>query len=194
MSRVVVVVVVCVVSLVCQALFIVLLLGWLFVPVYLTAGVSSPGRVMMMTSVLCVGSFTNVRDFCMECAVAGDHDAPVPEEEVRRDQDKPLPLGHLAVPLHFHQDLRESSGRRRREPQRSDRMHFISSLPPSPGGYVFRSRVHPAGFRVEHLRGCHRPFVNNSLVHCYRYVWKCLSHQDVPASAAQVLPTLLFSF
>ncbi len=39
----------------------------------------------------------------------GDHHAPVPEEEVRRDQDQPLPLCYLSVPLHFHQDLSESS-------------------------------------------------------------------------------------
>lgn len=95
----------------CQALFIVLLLGWLFVPVYLTAGVSSSGcqRQHVSTSVSSTDA-SSYRDMhCVKCAVSGDHDAPVPEEEVRGDQDQPLPLRHLSVPLHFHQDLSESS-------------------------------------------------------------------------------------
>lgn len=37
-----------VVCLTCQALFIVLLLGWLFVPVYLTAGVSRSGCLTIL--------------------------------------------------------------------------------------------------------------------------------------------------
>lgn len=44
------------------------------------------------------------------------------------------------------------------------------SLLLSAGGYVCRSRVHPAGFRVEHLRGRHQPFVYHSPVHSHRYV------------------------
>ncbi len=49
----------------CQALFIVLLLGWLFVPVYLTAGVSTELQAVSLqhqhvsTSV----SFTDVMTF-----------------------------------------------------------------------------------------------------------------------------------
>lgn len=39
----------------------------------------------------------------------GDHDAAVPAEALRRDQDQHLPLRHLSLPLHFHQDLGGSS-------------------------------------------------------------------------------------
>lgn len=39
----------------------------------------------------------------------GDHDAPVLEEEVWRDQDQSLPHCYLSVPLHFHQNLSESA-------------------------------------------------------------------------------------
>ncbi len=41
--------------------------------------------------------------------MSGYHNAPVLEEEVWRDQDQSLPLHYLSVPLHFHQDLSESS-------------------------------------------------------------------------------------
>lgn len=110
----------------------------------------------------------------------GDHNAPVPEEEVRRVQDQPLPLRYLPVPLHFHQDLSESSCVRAHiQKNLVVRASFlIPSLRPPlrlpPGGYVFRSCVHPAGVRVEHLRGRHHPPVNNSVVHCHRYVCKCV--------------------
>ena len=110
----------------------------------------------------------------------GDHHAPVPEEEVWRVQDQPLPLRYLPVPLHFHQDLSESSCRtahiQREHAERAS--FFIPSLRPClrlpPGGYVFRSCVHPAGVRVEYLRGRHHPSVNNSFVHCHRYVCTCV--------------------
>ena len=55
----------------------------------------------------------------------GDHDAPVLEEEVRRDQDQPLPLRYLSVPLHFHQDLSKSSSLRTQNVQRV----FLHCLP-----------------------------------------------------------------
>lgn len=58
----------------------------------------------------------------------GDHDAAVPEEEVRRDQDQPLPLRYLSVPLHFHQDLSESSRLRKQNIQYVS--FFVPSLPP----------------------------------------------------------------
>lgn len=114
------------------------------------------------------GSFTKM------VPVLGDHDAPVPEEEVRWDQDKHLPLCHLVVPLHFHQDLSESS-RLRECNQKNIQNVFLSSYRPSslcvsPGGHVFRSCVYPAGFGLEHLCGCHRPVADNSFVHCYRCV------------------------
>lgn len=58
----------CVVSLTRQALFIVLLLGWLFVPVYLTAGVRRPGTLsftdVMTASVI---SCTDARCYEMCC-------------------------------------------------------------------------------------------------------------------------------
>lgn len=101
----------------------------------------------------------------------GDHDAPVPEEEVWRDQDQHLPLRHLSVPLHFHKDLSESSSCRKnvRSVLLCSFLHSFS-LSVSPGGHVFRSCVYPAGVRVEHLRGHHHPSLNYSLVHCYRCV------------------------
>ena len=99
----------------------------------------------------------------------GDHDATVPEEEIRRDQDQPLPLCHLSVPLHFHQDLSEFSCLRARRSEKPHVFpHSFSSLSVSVGGHVFRSCFHPAGTRVEHLRGRHHPSVNNSLIHGYR--------------------------
>lgn len=110
----------------------------------------------------------------MKCAVLGDHDAPVPEEEVWGDQDQPLPLRYLSVPLHFHQDLGESSYLGRSSQNINIQSVLLSSVPPSlcvsAGGHVFRSSVYPAGIRVEHLRCRRHPSVNYSLVHCHRCV------------------------
>lgn len=39
---------------------------------------------------------------------SGDHHAPVPEEALRRNPDQHLPLRHLPLSLHFHQDFSES--------------------------------------------------------------------------------------
>lgn len=81
----------------CQALFVVLLLGWLFVPVYLTAGVSP--------ALQCV-----CHQALHPCVLpSGDHHAPVPEEALWRNQDQHLPLRHLPLPLHFHKDFSEFS-------------------------------------------------------------------------------------
>lgn len=122
--------------------------------------------------------FCHFQYYCMKYAVLGDHNAPVPEEEVRRDQDQPLPLCYISVPLHFHQDLSESSPTVRKNTQSCFFIHPPVCL--SPGGYVFRSCVYPAGIRVEHLRGRHHPSVNNSLVHCHRYVeFVCVCVQNL---------------
>lgn len=79
-----------------QALFVVLLLGWLFVPVYLTAGVSLHIRACLWALHSCV-------------LPSGDHHAPVPEEALWRNQDQHLPLRHLPLPLRFHKDFSEFS-------------------------------------------------------------------------------------
>lgn len=84
-----------------QALFVVLLLGWLFVPVYLTAGVSPSCQCWSSGS-------TSTRDGS-SVLPPGDHHAPVPEKALRRNQDQHLPLRHLPLPLHFHQDFSELS-------------------------------------------------------------------------------------
>lgn len=85
----------------CQALFVVLLLGWLFVPVYLTAGVSP--------SLQCSSSGSTSMCDGFNVLPSGDHHAPVPEEALWRNQDQHLPLRHLPLPLRFHKDFSEFS-------------------------------------------------------------------------------------
>lgn len=150
----------------CQALFIVLLLGWLFVPVYLTAGVSSSGlsfqhQHMDHLSLMQWPCCWNV--LCSQVIT-------MPQYLKKRFGGTRISLYLSVISLFLYIFTKISVSHPFWEP--TVRKAY-STLPPSlrlsPGGYVFRSCVHPAGIRVEHLCGRHHPSINNSLVHCYRY-------------------------
>lgn len=161
----------CVVYLMCQALFIVLLLGWLFVPVYLTAGVSSSGCIIIVCTIpILYHSYIDTHELCCvrwsRCPSTWRKGSEGPGSA----STSPLSLcSSTFSPRSQWVILSENT-----EKHTVCVSFFIPSPPPSLcvslGGHVFRSCVYPAGIRVEHLRGCHHPSVNNSLVHCYRYV------------------------
>lgn len=112
-----------------QALIVVIILGWLFVPIYIKAGVSPClwlyARSSFGISRLCPYSapsalprthfpkrarapFHALKN--CSAAPAGGHHARVPEEKVRRAAHSDLPLCAVAAALHLHEDLRESHG------------------------------------------------------------------------------------
>lgn len=52
-------------------------------------------------SLCCISGIIKCSHSLVCCAVAGDHDASVPEEEVWWDQNQPLPVSYLTVTVHF---------------------------------------------------------------------------------------------
>lgn len=92
-----------------QATYALLALAWVFVPVYISAGVrgaavpppSPPKTLRCADAALRSPRQGSQRSF----PSADRHDARVPPAEVWRREDPHVPLGPVAPALHLHQDL-----------------------------------------------------------------------------------------
>lgn len=98
-----------------QALVVVIILGWLFVPIYIKAGVwlhfsflsNKHCWTILSNTAMPICQQYNDYDPLIILSAGCDH-ARVPEEEVWWPANPHLPLCAVAVPLCFHQNFGES--------------------------------------------------------------------------------------
>lgn len=156
-------------------MLMVLLLGWVFLPIYISSGVRQLKYHTLCTCVILpIYSISE-----LSLSSPGDDHARILAEAVW-GQENPVVLSRpLLIYLHLHKDIGMIQIHRNSSFHMSKTYIFIFSTlyPPhvcltvcvsGPGGHVCRCNVHSARPTMEHLPGCGAAAVHHCSLHCNR--------------------------
>lgn len=147
-----------------QGMLMVLLLGWVFLPIYLSSGV----RQLKYHS-LCTGMILRIYSISeLSLSSPGDDHARILAEAVWGQENTVVLSRPLLIYLHLHKDIGMI---------RYDIYIFylisttrvcLTVCVSGPGGHVRRCIVHSARPAMEHLPGCGAAAVHHCSLHCNR--------------------------